>query len=174
MAKELQNTTKHEWTVKSVKTWKSPDGGGFSCNLYMDNKKVAECYNDGMGGMTIIGPWKSREIAAAWDAHVDAQPPVTWSKAEKERAPFLRDIPADSDTVLDRMVDDYNLARDLKRWSKKGTQTPFRFASDDDGAWRIFKGPFYLALPSIQERFRGRDEDATVFTGTEVTVIHFD
>lgn len=38
------------YTIKSVKFFDTPDGGGFNCTLYKDNKKVAYVYDEGRGG----------------------------------------------------------------------------------------------------------------------------
>lgn len=42
--------TKHPYSVKSVKQWNTWDGGGLSCNIYLDGKKVGEAMDDGNGG----------------------------------------------------------------------------------------------------------------------------
>ena len=39
-----------EYIAKSIKEWNSPDGGGFTCNLYRGKIKIAEVYDDGRGG----------------------------------------------------------------------------------------------------------------------------
>ena len=38
------------YTVRNLKTFRSDDGGGFSCILMKDGKRVAEIVNDGNGG----------------------------------------------------------------------------------------------------------------------------
>ena len=39
-----------KYSVNAVKTFNSPDGGGYSCNLLLDGKKVAEVFDGGFGG----------------------------------------------------------------------------------------------------------------------------
>ena len=38
------------YSIKSVKRFDTPDGGGFNCTLYADGKKVAYVYDEGRGG----------------------------------------------------------------------------------------------------------------------------
>lgn len=38
------------YSVKSVKFFDTPDGGGFNCTLYKDGKKVAHVHDAGWGG----------------------------------------------------------------------------------------------------------------------------
>lgn len=38
------------YSIKSVKRFDTPDGGGFNCTLYENGKKVAYVYDEGRGG----------------------------------------------------------------------------------------------------------------------------
>lgn len=42
---------KAKYSIKGLKTMEGHDGLVIRCNLYYENKKIAECYDDGNGGM---------------------------------------------------------------------------------------------------------------------------
>jgi hypothetical protein len=59
----VQINTKKQmaYSVKSVKFFDTPDGGGFNCTLFQDGKKVAYVHDSGMGGSLhydCVNGWK--------------------------------------------------------------------------------------------------------------------
>lgn len=44
------NSNTMNYSVKSVKFFDTPDGGGFNCTLFQNGKKVAYVYDEGRGG----------------------------------------------------------------------------------------------------------------------------
>ena len=122
-----------DFSVKAVKIFKGHDGNGYNCNLYLNNKKVAEIIEDGWGGGLQIH-WKDSsapkvEINRREDATKYCQ--YKGTPTEKVLVELLNDHPPceDFDTPLyynidmfvDDLVNDHLEAKEFKRKCKTKT-----------------------------------------------------
>jgi hypothetical protein len=56
---ELEIAKDNNLTVKNVKLFRGHDGVGLSCDLYINNKKLAYCFDDARGGEMEISAYNS-------------------------------------------------------------------------------------------------------------------
>ena len=73
---ELQIAKDNNLTVKNVKLFRGHDGVGLSCDLYINNKKLAYCFDDARGGEMEISACNSilRNQLNALEVKMMAQP----------------------------------------------------------------------------------------------------
>ena len=112
-------------TIKSLKTWYTPDGGGYHFNLYKDGKKIAFVFNEGNGGMAS----------------------VTWDSCKKEVMEYVKSLPAITvgeytinmtiDILMENLVNDHQWDKKLARYRKSGIL--FRLLSDPENSFRTIK-----------------------------------
>lgn len=99
-------------SVKNVKEWESPDGGGHSCKLYFDGKLVGDVYNDGNGGTSLV-TIESPDARKAVYAYVDTLP---WTAPNQF---FAEGMKRDIDWVVVELIDWANCIKQYKRWNKQ-------------------------------------------------------
>jgi hypothetical protein len=120
------------YTVGSVKTFRGHDGHGYSCNLLRNNKKVAEILEDGWGG-GLQFHWFDNNTKAVVNSRTYDDKPHSFNGTVEEAMFYevvmkLPKIPAfdgmeemftDPDIVVDEMVNDVLLAKQIKSDLKK-------------------------------------------------------
>ena len=94
-----------ELTIKSLKTWNSPDGGGFELSLYADGRMVARVYNGGQGGPNSYS-WVKPDDEDLVEAYIESLPDDVRRRWVIDR--FL-------EVTLDWLVDDLINARNEGR-----------------------------------------------------------
>ena len=92
------------YTVSKVKFFRARNGQGFNATLLCNGKPVAEVDDEGCGGC-LRWYWQARADEAAYKAHVAANSTATF-EAE--------------DAFLHQLVEDFQLAKDIARSTKKG------------------------------------------------------
>ena len=112
-------------TIKSLKTWYTPDGGGYHFNLYKDGKKIAFVFNEGNGGMVSI----------------------TWDSCKEEVMEYVKSLPEITvgeykigmtiDILMENLVNDHQWDKKLARYRKSGIL--FRLLSDPENSFRTIK-----------------------------------
>lgn len=103
-------------TLKRVQTFRSPDGGGFNADVYIDGVFVAEAHDDGNGGLVDIY-WKcSPEKQAEIEAAIDALPEVA---LEFEGLPTTT-IKQDFEWLINRAIEDFESQKLERAACKKG------------------------------------------------------
>ena len=117
------------YSVKAVKSFESPDGGGFNCTLLEDGKPVAQCHDSGDGG-DVDFRWLDKTAEARLEQYCAALPKtdpdeygmeLTWDPGF-----FVSDLVA-------RYLDD----KRFERMSR--TKYLFRVEGDPAGEWRTIK-----------------------------------
>ncbi len=99
-------------TLKKVQTFRSPDGGGFNADVYLDGELVCLAHDDGNGGGASIY-WKcSREKRAEVEAAIDALPEVP--------SQFGGTLKQDFDWLISDAVDAYENQKIERAACKKG------------------------------------------------------
>ena len=111
--------------IKSLKTWFTPDGGGYHFNLYKDGKKIAFVFNEGNGGMLSI-TWDSCKEEVS--EYVKSLPKVTCGEYE---------IAMTVDILMDELVSEHESEKNMARYRKQ--RILFRLATDPNNSFRILK-----------------------------------
>lgn len=123
-------------TMKNVKSCQGRDGIAWSGTLYLNGKRAALVRDGGCGGMinfdwTFSGHgFHGDELAKAFDAYAAAQPPC-----EADPEYDIPESPCCADTLVSRLADDYEEAKQIKRLCRTNIvcRTP-------DGRLLSFKG----------------------------------
>ena len=102
-------------TIKSVKTMNGLDGTIIDCNIYLDNKKVANYHNDGCGGEGVVHAFPikkdykiNREKLNEINTLIDKLPKV---KSEISGGTLDPDI----DWVVEELVELKNFEKNLRK-----------------------------------------------------------
>ena len=132
-----------DFEVRSVKSWNTHDGGGFSAVLYHLGFPVAEVVDEGTGGGAFIGWYyaprgkttdpRVTTAEAALDAAVKAHPPV-----KSEYTPD-RPLTVSEDWIMTAMVNAADFRKRIARAAK--TKTCFWLPGDDKHSFRTATGP---------------------------------
>lgn len=102
-------------SVKSVKTWNTPDGGGYSCKLYCGDEFIADVYEAGQGGCAEYDQKCSDTLWKQIQDAIDALPQV---KSEFGGDSFM--LSKDLDWIVSDLVQEYQDNKRLKRFCKAG------------------------------------------------------
>lgn len=101
------------YTVSKVKFFRARNGEGFNATLLCNGKPVAEVDDEGNGGC----------LRWLWLASVNDD----YEQALEDRELFKLHVAASStetfepeDAFLHQLVEDFQLAKDITRWTKKG------------------------------------------------------
>jgi len=117
----------------------------FSATLYIDGVKAAMVANRGTGGVHDIHfLMDTSDLHRRFNEWVDEQPPLDLGSHA---------IPADVDVVIDRLLDQYEITRQHKRWCSKGLT--FRLKSDAEGSYRQLKVKYTLKLAEALRQEHG-------------------
>lgn len=134
------------YTVKNVKTMQGMEGIAYSCTLYRDGIKIAECIQDGRGGNTNIR-FLNRDEEKKLDAHCATLPPCP---------PFYpgdKPMPMDADMFIAGLVDQIEVNKQLKRWCK--TKTVYRIPGRQykEGEYEVSKTSY---SPKVKDFLVGK------------------
>tara|TARA_R100000808_G_scaffold19531_1_gene42363 strand:- start:295 stop:801 length:507 start_codon:yes stop_codon:yes gene_type:complete len=109
------------YSVKNVKTFDTPDGGGYNASFYCGKTKVANIHDGGFGGC-IEYDWTNREVENDFYAFLKTTkiPDFEW---DQEKGGFV-DIPdkfitPTDDLFVNNLVNDFLDMKLLKRALKK-------------------------------------------------------
>lgn len=130
---------KSDFTIKGLKAHNGPDSLCYTCTIHLNGKKVAEAYNDGNGGCTMI-QWYDHTAGDAAEKWAREQPAREWNyDGHKGTSPFSLDDMIDS--IVFAIMDEREAARFEKRLAKFAqTETLFTLKGDAADAWRRLKG----------------------------------
>jgi len=119
--------------IKSLKTWNSPDGGGFECDLFVDDVKSAHVYNGGHGG-----PNDYR-----WTSSVIEETVAKFVRTVPKRKAYGSMLNVSLDWLVDEAINAFTKAReDAKILKRCLTETLFRTAKQGPDAYSRIKLPF--------------------------------
>jgi len=157
-----------KFEIKKFGSMRTPDGGGYSFDLYIDGAKAAFVCQEGNGGCTMV-QWYDRvhgksALEDKFAAHVAALPPEvipeTAEQWEKDLYPGgTRAI--DTDTFLAGLADDYENARRIKRLCR--TKTLYRLPNDKPGTFWEVRKPF---SPDLKARLLAKHPQAVFVNET--------
>jgi len=126
------------YSIKNLKTMQGMEGVAYSCTLYRDGVKVAECIQDGRGGCTHFR-FINEDERKALDAFCAALP--------HESSEYDSELYAvDADMYVARLADEFEMNKKLRSWCKK--KTVFRLPADKPGEYRTISQPF---APKLKE-----------------------
>jgi hypothetical protein len=114
-------------SVRNLKTLAAnatPEGAAWSCSLYVDGKRAATVGYDGWGGPYRYH-WLDRAVGERVEAWVQTLPPD-----DSEYGP----LPADLDTIVARLADDYEAKLWLRRQCRD--KALYRLPGDATDQWR--------------------------------------
>lgn len=103
-------------TMRNVKSCQGRDGIAWSGTLYLNGKRAALVRDGGCGGMINIDwtfsghGFHGDELALAFEAYAKAQPPC-----EADPEYDIPCSPCDWESLLSRLADDYEEAKQIKR-----------------------------------------------------------
>ena len=112
------------YTIKSLKTWATDDGGDYQCTVYLDGKKLAYVHNDGNGGCLNI-KYFDAVGEKTLSNHVAALPPMIYDGETLEY---------DADIFIEELVSAYEVEKKIVKAKKKGIV--FRLLSDEKLTFR--------------------------------------
>ena len=118
-----------KYTVRSVQTFDTPDGGGFNCTLLEDGKPVAKCHDAG-NGWEVDFYWHDPTAQKRFAQHAAAQPPRLCEGLSDGLAHAI-------DTWVGHLVNAYVDNRKFTSMSK--TKILFRVEGDREDEWRSIK-----------------------------------
>lgn len=116
------------YTIKSLKTWNTRDGGGFQCQLLRDGKKVAEVTNDGNGGCFQFDWFKPQAATVTSQLYDGKLYEYQGCVEEAQLWSVCRAVPpyeyhgtmmtTNPDMLVSDLVSELELEKQLKRWLK--------------------------------------------------------
>ena len=115
-------------TIKNLKTFESPDGGGFNCSIYLDGKKIGTAHQGGHGGPDeyyIADDKNEEEFSAALRQQPSA---VEWMKDYPDYQYNIDEI------GFGDIVNAFEDAKWLRRHLR--TKVLYRLPGDGDDSWR--------------------------------------
>lgn len=141
------------YEVKNVKTFKGMEGaGGYSCTLYKDGKRIAECIDDDSGGEIMVR-YFDFNVPKIEMERVNFRGDKFTYKATPEEKAFLEYIISLGSyeclgsefnycehTVIDEMVNEFLDNKRFKQQCKK--KTLFSLKSDEEGQHWVLDAPY--------------------------------
>ena len=121
------------YKVKNVKTFRGMEGEGYSCSLYRDNKKVAECTDHANGGEIYIR-WSDYQVPKVKRSMINTLDELVEISVTPEESLFYnfceqetwtsfdgKEYKKDPDIKLGEMADEYVNNKRMKRICKGKT-----------------------------------------------------
>lgn len=142
-----------KYEVRKYHELKTREGYAYTFTLYVDGKPACTVENKGDGGATWID-WQVSGATRMWStvgsrlapqvlAHVATLPPLTDPKCP----PLAMDL----ELWLGQVAEEFVHERKLKRLCR--TNTVFRYADDEPGAWKVLRRPF---SPAVAKEIRSK------------------
>ena len=125
-----------KFELKKFHSNQGHEGPGYACELWMDGKLAAHCYNEGNGGSPIMH-YASGEIARTIRAHILTMPPYHWDADEYSEE---HDSPMDEELFMLQLVCDYETRKTYIRQCKKNTL--IRLKTDKPCEYHVYKKPY--------------------------------
>jgi hypothetical protein len=139
------------YCVKNVKTGPSREWGpkgSYTANLYQGNKKIAEVFEAGDGGMLDIR-WLDRQAAQEFIKFAESQ--TYFCEFDKKTTNYSHEL------YIAKLVEDYETTKQIKRWCR--TKTVVRWKGDAEGEYRTFKAKY---SPKVKEAITAKFGDQIV------------
>jgi len=113
--KELELAKDNNLTIKNVKLFRGHDGIGLSCDLYMNNKKLAYCFDDARGGEMEISAYTSilRNQLNDLEVKIMAQP--TYSRDDLTGITFRHSLENIVNALTVKFEEDKQYRKDSKK-----------------------------------------------------------
>lgn len=138
------------YTIKNLKTMNGMEGMAYSCTLYRDGIKIAECIQDGRGGNTNIR-FLNRDEEKKLDAHCATLPPCP---------PFYpgdKPLNMDADLFIAQLVEQFQTDKQLKSWCKKKTVYRVPGQQYKEGEYSISPTPYTSKIKDFLVGKYGKD-----------------
>jgi hypothetical protein len=123
---ELQIAKEKNLTVKNVKLFRGHDGVGLSCDLYLNNKKVAYCFDDARGGELEVDPvnYTLTPVICQINKEINAYPKY---KRDDLDMTFSHTL----EYIINALVEKHEEDKQFQKDSKKG----IIFKKEDGSIW---------------------------------------
>ena len=122
-----------EYSINALKTFDTPDGGGYNCNILRNGKKVATAHEAGQGGEIDIDwlDWEEKRVEIHNTNYKGEKNTYKGTPEEKLFVEFLETLPRVESRHFDdglkvcagiffeEMVRSLEDDRDVKKWLKK-------------------------------------------------------
>lgn len=95
------------YLVNDVKTWESPDGGGFSGALLRAGKLVGIIRDDGQGGGAFVEQFINKEEEILFNVYISSLPDVITRFVDHKNPDDCFSYVMNSDTYISVLVDKY-------------------------------------------------------------------
>ena len=153
-----------DFSVKAVKTFRSHDGGGFACNLYMKTKKVAEVVDDGWGG-GLQFHWLDFKCPKVQITKKDNEETFSYNGTPNEKilVELINDLPPiedygmvmsqDLDTFVGDLVNNHLQEKEFKRKCKNKTLVITKDLRD--GEYSVYSRPYSPEMKTWLEKSLG-------------------
>ena len=113
--KELELAKDNNLTIKNVKLFRGHDGIGLSCDLYMNNKKLAYCFDDARGGEMEISAYTSILRNQLNDLEVKLMAQPTYSRDDLTGITFRHSLENIVNALTVKFEEDKQYRKDSKK-----------------------------------------------------------
>lgn len=138
-----------KFEIRKFKSQRGHEGPGYYCELWMDGKHIAECFDEGNGGPVLV-QYDSPEVRQAVYAHIKTLPPHHWEADQWSEA---HDSPMDEELFMMELVEAFEIDKMFKRKCK--TKTLFRLKGDKPDEYHIYAKPFTAVLADGMRKHYG-------------------
>ena len=142
-----------KFELKKYKGQVGHEGPGYACELWMDGKLAAHCFDEGNGGSPIL-QYVSPEVRRQIQEHISTMPPFHWEADDYHNA---SDEPMTQELFMLQLVEAHETRKTFVRQCK--TKTLFRLKSDKSDEYHICKQAY---SPIIVEWLRKQFGDNLV------------
>jgi hypothetical protein len=118
-----------KFEVKKFKKQMGHEGPGYHCQLFMDGRHIAECFDEGNGGPVLV-QYDTAEARQTVYAHIKSLPPYHW---EKDQYTEAHDSPMDEELFMMVLVEDFQNRKDCQK------KTLFKLGGKKPGLYQINK-----------------------------------
>ena len=148
-----------KFEIKKFKSQRGHEGPGYACELWMDDKLAAHCYDEGRGGSPLV-QYVSGDVGRQIRQHILTMPPYHWEKSKWEEA---HDSPMDEELFMLQLVCAFETQKTYIRQCKK--QTLIRLKTDTPTQYHIYKKPYTPELATQIRKHYG-DQLAEIINET--------
>ena len=136
-----------DYSVKNIKSFQGMEGTGFSCSLYLDNKKIGTVTDTANGGM-IDFYFDSVEEENKLDEFCLTLP--QWGAEYGDKR-----YDTDKDIYVTNLVSKFEETKKVKRWCR--TKIVFKLDEDKKGSYQIIPHKYTTKIATaLREKHEGK------------------
>lgn len=127
--KELELAKDNNLSIKNVKLFRGHDGVGLSCDLYINNKKVAYCFDDARGGEMEISAYNQILINQLNNLEIKILAQPKYSRDDLSGISFRYSL----EDIVNALVNKYQEDKQYRKDSKKAIV----YKKQDGSTWLV-------------------------------------